>query len=97
MQPLAAWQLKLAELEEACRNAEQLMLQTPTRAERSAALDLAGELMMVQLELLAIHKRGNKQSQLAGAAQYIGRWLHCGYTTPVVGDKLSRCSAWRSA
>ncbi|WIA33837.1 hypothetical protein OEZ86_006944 [Tetradesmus obliquus] len=42
MQPLAAWQAKLAELEVACRNAEALMLQAPTRAERSAALDLAG-------------------------------------------------------
>ncbi|WIA13687.1 hypothetical protein OEZ85_007247 [Tetradesmus obliquus] len=44
MQPLAAWQAKLAELEVACRNAEALMLQAPTRAERSAALDLAVEL-----------------------------------------------------
>jgi hypothetical protein len=43
MQPLASWQSRLAELEAACRNAEQLMLQAPTRAERSAALDLAGE------------------------------------------------------
>jgi hypothetical protein len=43
MAPLAGWQAKLAELEAACRNAEQLMLMAPTRSERSAALDLAGE------------------------------------------------------
>jgi hypothetical protein len=43
MQPLPGWQAKLAELEAACRKAEAMMLQAPTRPERSAALDLAGE------------------------------------------------------
>ncbi|KAF6252506.1 hypothetical protein COO60DRAFT_518571 [Scenedesmus sp. NREL 46B-D3] len=43
-QPLAGWQAKLGELEAACWQAEQLMLQAPTRAQRSAALDLAVEL-----------------------------------------------------
>jgi hypothetical protein len=78
MQPLAAWQLKLAELEAACRDAEQLMLQAPTRAERSAALDLAGELKIVQLELLAIPEHGNNKQRQPGAAAQVICSLHSG-------------------
>jgi hypothetical protein len=70
MQPLAAWQLKLAELEAACRNAEQLKLQAPTRAERSAALDLAGEPKMSQCNCPSWRCKGR------GSKCDNWQWLH---------------------